>query len=51
VFESIRERIRANTVHVLESARSRAVLPSVAAADFSIERIRRAMSYRRGSIQ
>jgi len=47
---SIEEKIRANTEAVLEGARRRGVLPRRAAFDLAVERVRRAMGYRRWSI-
>jgi glutamate dehydrogenase (NAD(P)+) len=47
---AIKEKIRQNTRLVLESARSRRVSTRKAAIDLSVERIQRAMEYRRGSI-
>jgi glutamate dehydrogenase (NAD(P)+) len=47
---AIKEKIRQNTRLVLESARSRRVSTRQAAIDLSVERIQRAMEYRRGSI-
>jgi glutamate dehydrogenase (NAD(P)+) len=49
-FDAIEEKIRTNTRLVLEAARSRDVLPRQAATDLSVDRIKRAMSYRRWSI-
>jgi glutamate dehydrogenase (NAD(P)+) len=47
---TIEEKIRANTEAVLEAARRRGVLPRQAAVDLAVERVRRAMGYRRWSI-
>jgi glutamate dehydrogenase (NAD(P)+) len=47
---TIEEKIRANTSAVLEQARQRGVLPRRAAVDLAVERVRRAMAYRRWSI-
>ncbi len=49
-FETIEEKIRTNTEAVLEQARRRSVLPRRAAVDLAVERVRRAMDYRRWSI-
>jgi glutamate dehydrogenase (NAD(P)+) len=49
-FDAIAEKIRANTEQVLAQARRRGVLPRRAAVDLAVERVRRAMGYRRWSI-
>ncbi|UCE85030.1 MAG: Glu/Leu/Phe/Val dehydrogenase [Deltaproteobacteria bacterium] len=49
-FAAIEEKIRANTEQVLAASRARGVLPRRAAVDLSVERVRRAMRYRRWSI-
>ena len=49
-FDAIAEKIRSNTEQVLEQSRQRGVLPRRAAVDLAVERVRRAMSYRRWSI-
>lgn len=49
-FEAIEEKIRSNTEQVLEQAKRRGVLPRRAAVDLALERVRRAMGYRRWSI-
>jgi glutamate dehydrogenase (NAD(P)+) len=49
-FQSIEERIRANTEAVLQEARKRDVLPRQAAVDLSVRRVKSAMSYRRWSV-
>ena len=47
-FETIEEKIRANTREVLESARATNVMPSIAAAELAQRRVRESMGYRRG---
>jgi glutamate dehydrogenase (NAD(P)+) len=49
-FESIQERVRNNTVKVLETAKTKGITPREAAVQLAVERIRRAMGYRRWSI-
>jgi glutamate dehydrogenase (NAD(P)+) len=49
-FQAIEEKIRTNTEQVLQETRRRGVLPRQAAVDLAVERVRRAMSYRRWSI-
>jgi len=49
-FNVIAEKIRANTDDVLELARSRGVMPRVAAIDFASQRVRQAMAHRRFGI-
>ncbi|MGB9939130.1 Glu/Leu/Phe/Val family dehydrogenase [Methanosarcina sp.] len=49
-FGSIEEKIRNNTVQVLEAAKTKGVLPREAAVQLAVERIKRAMKYRRWSI-
>ncbi len=49
-FAAIEERIRANTAEVLEQSRRREVLPRKAAVELAVERVRRAMQWRRWSI-
>jgi len=47
---SIDEKVRSNTEAVLERSRAHDVLPRTAAFDLAVERVRRAMGYRRWSI-
>jgi glutamate dehydrogenase (NAD(P)+) len=49
-MDAIAERIRANTEAVLDDMRTRKVLPSVAAKDLALRRVRSAMQLRRWSI-
>jgi glutamate dehydrogenase (NAD(P)+) len=49
-FQTIEEKVRANTEAVLDAARARGVRPRQAAVGLAVERVRRAMSYRRWSI-
>ena len=49
-FAAIEEKIRSNTEQVMEQSKQRGVLPRRAAVDLALERVRRAMSYRRWSI-
>jgi glutamate dehydrogenase (NAD(P)+) len=49
-LDTIEEKIRANTEAVLEQSKRRGVLPRQAAVDLAVERVKRAMSYRRWSI-
>jgi glutamate dehydrogenase (NAD(P)+) len=49
-FAAIEEKIRANTEQVLEASKARGILPRQAAVELSVERVRRAMGYRRWSI-
>jgi glutamate dehydrogenase (NAD(P)+) len=46
----IEEKLRRNTRQVLETARKRRILPRTAAVNLAAERVRKAMSYRRGSL-
>jgi len=48
-FATIEERIRANTLEVLSSATREGILPRAAALAMAAGRVKRAMSYRRGS--
>ena len=48
-FETIAEKIRANTDQVLEQARCAKLLPRQAAEDMALQRVRAAMCYRRWS--
>ncbi len=49
-FQAIEERIRANTLEVLQSAKGLGIPPRQAAEELSRERIERAMSYRRWGV-
>ena len=49
-FATIEEKIRENTAAVLEQASRRGVLPRRAAVDLAVERVKRAMGYRRWSV-
>jgi len=49
-FVAIEERIRANTLEVLEQSRARNLTPRAAADTLAGERVKRAMSYRRWSL-
>jgi glutamate dehydrogenase (NAD(P)+) len=46
-FETIEEKIRANTEQVLEHARKTGTLPRQAAVSLATERVKRAMTFRR----
>jgi glutamate dehydrogenase (NAD(P)+) len=49
-FEAIEEKVRRNTELVLSQSKRDRVLPRVAAVNLALERVRRAMSFRRWSI-
>lgn len=49
-FQAIEEKIRANVREVLDTVRTRGVLPRQAAIDLATRRVKRAMSYRRWSV-
>jgi glutamate dehydrogenase (NAD(P)+) len=49
-FQTIEEKVRTNTEQVLEESKRRNVLPRTAAVDLAVERVKRAMGYRRWSI-
>ncbi len=49
-FQAIEEKIRRNTKEVLEAARSKKILPRLAAIDLAAARVRKAMSLRRYSL-
>jgi glutamate dehydrogenase (NAD(P)+) len=49
-FATIEEKIRLNTETVIEQSKQRGVLPRQAAVDLAVERVKRAMGYRRWSI-
>ena len=49
-FSAIEEKIRVNTMAVLDAVRARGVSPRQAATELATERVKRAMSYRRFSI-
>ena len=46
---TIEEKVRRNTAEVLENAKTRGVAPREAAVDLALQRVRRAMTYRRWS--
>jgi len=49
-FQSIEEKLCANTLEVLESAKAKAILPRDAAVDMALKRVKRAMGYKRWSL-
>ena len=49
-FETIEEKVRRNTQLVLDDAKRRQVPPRVAAVDMAVQRVRKAMGYRRWSL-
>jgi glutamate dehydrogenase (NAD(P)+) len=49
-FSSIEEKIRNNTEQVLEAAKTRGILPREAALELAMNRVHKAMKYRRWSI-
>jgi glutamate dehydrogenase (NAD(P)+) len=49
-FATIEEKLRRNTEHVLEAVKHKQVLPRQAAMDLAVDRVRKAMSYRRFSL-
>jgi glutamate dehydrogenase (NAD(P)+) len=49
-FSSIEEKVRSNTAQVLETAKTRGILPREAAVELAIKRVNKAMKYRRWSI-
>jgi glutamate dehydrogenase (NAD(P)+) len=49
-FASIEEKLRRNTELVLEAARQQGILPREAAMDLALQRVRKAMSFRRWSL-
>jgi glutamate dehydrogenase (NAD(P)+) len=49
-FQAIEEKLRRNTKQMLEEMKNRGILPREAAADLSIQRLQRCMSYRRWSL-
>jgi len=48
-FEAIAEKIRSNTAQVLEGAVGGKIQPRQAAMDLALQRVRKAMHYRRWS--
>jgi glutamate dehydrogenase (NAD(P)+) len=48
-FEAIRDKVAMNTEQILEQSRKRGILPREAAVDMSLQRVKRAMKYRRWS--
>jgi glutamate dehydrogenase (NAD(P)+) len=48
-FETIAEKIRSNTAHVLDEVERGGIRPRQAAADLALRRVRSAMRYRRWS--
>ena len=48
-FDTIEEKLRCNTELVLEASRKEDILPREAAVELAVERVRKAMSYRRCS--
>lgn len=49
-FSSIEEKVRSNTEQVLEAAKTRGILPREAALELAMNRVHKAMKYRRWSI-
>jgi glutamate dehydrogenase (NAD(P)+) len=49
-FASIEEKLRRNTEQVLKAAKAEAVLPRQAAVEMALQRVRKAMSFRRWSL-
>lgn len=49
-FDSIEEKVRSNTEQVLEAAKTKGILPREAAVELAVNRVKRAMRYRRWSI-
>jgi glutamate dehydrogenase (NAD(P)+) len=49
-MQTIEEKLRRNTRSVLENSAQRSILPREAAMDLAVERVRRAMGYRRFSL-
>ncbi len=49
-LEVIEEKLRRNTEQVLATVRERRILPRQAAVELAVERIKKAMSYRRWSL-
>jgi glutamate dehydrogenase (NAD(P)+) len=49
-MQAIEEKLRRNTRQVLEDAARRKVLPRQAAVDMAVERVKKAMQYRRYSL-
>lgn len=49
-LDVIRDKVRANTRHVLEEARNKNILPREAAVNLAMSRLEKAMSYKRWSI-
>ncbi|MDH3868806.1 MAG: hypothetical protein OET08_05490 [Desulfuromonadales bacterium] len=49
-FEAIEERLRQNTRQVLDNVKNKQILPRQAAIDLALQRIKRAVSYKRWSI-
>ena len=50
VYQTIQEKVSHNTREILKLSKERGVLPKRAAVDFAVERIKKAMSYRRWSV-
>lgn len=49
-FSSIEEKVRSNTAQILETTKTRGILPREAALELAINRVNKAMKYRRWSI-
>jgi glutamate dehydrogenase (NAD(P)+) len=49
-FEAIEERLRQNTRQLLDNVKQKQVLPRQAAIDLALQRIKRAVSYKRWSV-
>jgi glutamate dehydrogenase (NAD(P)+) len=49
-FQAIEEKLRHNTRLVLEDAATKGILPRKAAVDLAVQRLKKAMSYRRWSL-
>jgi len=49
-LQTIEEKLRRNTEQVMETARSRLILPRQAAIEMAEQRVRRAMGFRRFSL-
>jgi len=50
VFEVIAEKVRHNTRLILEESRTKKILPRDAAVNLAVQRVKKAMAYKRWSI-
>lgn len=50
VFDTIEEKLRLNTKSVLEESKTKKILPREAAVNLAVQRVKKAMSYKRWSI-